>query len=39
MHSLMVETRINPQTGWIPADQARSAEDLQEARELRREEK
>lgn len=36
MNSLMVETRINPRTGWIRADQARSAEDLEEAREMRR---
>jgi len=34
MSSLMTETRINPKTGWIRADQARSAEDADREREL-----
>ncbi len=36
MSSLMTETRINPQIGWIRADQGRSSEDIAEERELRR---
>lgn len=34
MHSLMTETRINPQLGWVRADQARNAEDADREREL-----
>ena len=35
MKSLMAEARIRPRTGWVRADQARSAEDDQRERELR----
>lgn len=36
MSSLTTETRINPQIGWIKADQAKSSEDVAEERELRK---
>ena len=36
MRSLVTETRINPQIGWIRADQARNSEDIAAERELRR---
>lgn len=36
MSSLVNETRINPQVGWIRGDHARSAEEIAEERELRR---
>lgn len=35
MKSLMAEARIRPRTGWVRADQARSAEDDQREREFR----
>jgi hypothetical protein len=35
MKSLMAEARIRPRTGWVRADQARSAQDDQRERELR----
>ena len=36
MSSLVNETRINPQVGWIRGDQARSNEDVAEERKLRK---
>jgi hypothetical protein len=36
MNSLTMEMRINPQIGWIKADQAKSPEDIAEERELKR---
>lgn len=35
MKSLMAEARVRPRTGWVRADQARSAEDDQRERQLR----
>jgi hypothetical protein len=34
MKSLMAEVRIRPRTGWVPADQARSGEDIQREHRL-----
>ena len=36
MSSLVHEMRINPQVGWIRADQARNSEDIAEERELKK---
>lgn len=35
MKSLIAETRLRPQTGWIRADQARSADDIEREKELK----